>query len=77
MIREVQGDILLSQAQVIAHGIATHDPFDSGLALACASAFRRWSRLPPRHARQGAGYRRHLARRGVNEDGSTRASSTC
>ncbi len=34
MIREVEGDILLSSAQVIAHGIATHDPFDSGLALA-------------------------------------------
>ncbi|MCC7099273.1 MAG: Appr-1-p processing protein, partial [Rubrivivax sp.] len=34
MIREVEGDILLSQAQDIAHGIATHDPFDSGLALA-------------------------------------------
>ena len=34
MIREVEGDILLSDAQVIAHGIATADPFDSGLALA-------------------------------------------
>jgi O-acetyl-ADP-ribose deacetylase (regulator of RNase III) len=34
MIREVEGDILLSKAQVIAHGIAPHDHFDSGLALA-------------------------------------------
>lgn len=34
MIREVEGDILLSKAHVIAHGIAPQDPFDSGLALA-------------------------------------------
>lgn len=34
MIREVAGDILLTRAQVIAHGIAPHDHFDSGLALA-------------------------------------------
>ncbi|KAF1069275.1 MAG: hypothetical protein GAK45_01142 [Pseudomonas citronellolis] len=34
MIREVEGDILLSKAQVIAHGIAPQDHFDSGLALA-------------------------------------------
>lgn len=34
MIKEVEGDILLSNAQVIAHGIAPQDHFDSGLALA-------------------------------------------
>ncbi len=34
MIRDVEGDILLSKAQVIAHGIAPQDHFDSGLALA-------------------------------------------
>lgn len=34
MIREIEGDILLSRAQVIAHGIAPHDHFDTGLALA-------------------------------------------
>ncbi|SDN12051.1 macro domain-containing protein [Pseudomonas jinjuensis] len=34
MIRVVTGDILLSNAQVIAHGIAPQDHFDSGLALA-------------------------------------------
>lgn len=34
MIQEVSGDILLSQAQAIAHGIAPNDHFDSGLALA-------------------------------------------
>lgn len=34
MIREVEGDILLSKAQVIAHGISPQDHFDSGLALA-------------------------------------------
>ena len=34
MIRETAGDILLTRAQVIAHGIAPHDHFDTGLALA-------------------------------------------
>lgn len=34
MIYEVAGDILLSKAQAIAHGIAPGDPFDRGLALA-------------------------------------------
>ena len=33
MIREVSGDILLSKAQVIAHGVSPNDPFHSGLAL--------------------------------------------
>lgn len=33
MIRELSGDILLSKAQAIAHGIAPNDPFSSGLAL--------------------------------------------
>ena len=33
MIHEVNGDILLSKAQAIAHGVAPHDHFDSGLAL--------------------------------------------
>ena len=39
MIREVAGDILLSQAQVIAHGIAPQDHFDIGLAR---SLHERW-----------------------------------
>jgi O-acetyl-ADP-ribose deacetylase (regulator of RNase III) len=34
MIYETSGDILLSRAQAIAHGIAPNDHFDSGLALA-------------------------------------------
>jgi O-acetyl-ADP-ribose deacetylase (regulator of RNase III) len=34
MIHEVAGDILLTKAQAIAHGIAPNDPFDKGLALA-------------------------------------------
>lgn len=34
MIREVTGDILLSQARAIAHGVAPGDHFDQGLALA-------------------------------------------
>ena len=33
MIHEVTGDILLSEAQALAHGIAPNDHFDSGLAL--------------------------------------------
>lgn len=34
MIREVAGDLLLSEAEAIAHGIAPNDHFDQGLALA-------------------------------------------
>lgn len=34
MIQEVSGDILLSRAQAIAHGVAPNDHFDAGLALA-------------------------------------------
>lgn len=33
MIHHVSGDILLSKAQALAHGIAPNDPFSSGLAL--------------------------------------------
>ena len=42
MIREVSGDILLSQADVIAHGVAPADHFDTGLALALRE---RWPAL--------------------------------
>ena len=34
MIHEVSGDILLTTAQAIAHGVAPNDHFDQGLALA-------------------------------------------
>ncbi|MBS9477104.1 macro domain-containing protein [Ancylobacter radicis] len=34
MIHDVAGDILMSEAQVIAHGVAPGDHFDTGLALA-------------------------------------------
>ena len=34
MIYEVQGDILLSKAQAVAHGIGPNEEFDKGLALA-------------------------------------------
>ena len=34
MIHEVEGDILLTKAESIAHGVAPNDHFDSGLALA-------------------------------------------
>lgn len=33
MIKEVTGDIMLSKAQAIAHGVAPHDHFENGLAL--------------------------------------------
>lgn len=33
MIKEVNGDILLSKAQAIAHGVAPFDHFENGLAL--------------------------------------------
>jgi O-acetyl-ADP-ribose deacetylase (regulator of RNase III) len=39
MIVEVQGDILLSKAAAIAHGVAPNDHFNSGLAL---SLRERW-----------------------------------
>lgn len=34
MIHEVQGDILLTDAQAIAHGVSPNDHFDVGLARA-------------------------------------------
>ena len=34
MIHQVSGDILLSKAQVLAHGVAANDPMNQGLALA-------------------------------------------
>jgi O-acetyl-ADP-ribose deacetylase (regulator of RNase III) len=34
MIHEVAGDILLSKADAIVHGVAANDPMDQGLALA-------------------------------------------
>lgn len=33
MIHEVSGDILITKAQAVAHGVAPNDHFDSGLAL--------------------------------------------
>ncbi len=49
MIKEVEGDILMSTAKAIAHGIAPNDHFDHGLALqlreqwpALAKDFRHW-----------------------------------
>ena len=34
MIQEVEGDILLTKAGAVAHGVAPHDNFANGLALA-------------------------------------------
>jgi len=39
MIHLVSGDILLSQAQVIAHGVAPNDPMTHGLSLAIHQRF--------------------------------------
>ena len=39
MIYEVEGDILLSSAQAIAHGIAPNDPMDTGLARSLHEKF--------------------------------------
>lgn len=39
MITKVSGDILLSEAQAIAHGVAPHDHFNQGLALALRDRF--------------------------------------
>jgi O-acetyl-ADP-ribose deacetylase (regulator of RNase III) len=39
MIHEVTGDILLTQAQAIAHGVAPDEHFDHGLALALREKF--------------------------------------
>ena len=51
MIIEVSGDILLSKAQAIAHGVAPHDHFEHGLALSLrqdfpsmVKDFRHWCR---------------------------------
>lgn len=32
MIYKVEGDIVLTKAQVIAHGVSANDPMDQGLA---------------------------------------------
>ena len=39
MIKEVTGDITLTKARAIAHGVAPNDHFDSGLALSLREAF--------------------------------------
>lgn len=73
MFIEVEGDILLSKASVIAHGIAPLDHFDSGLALALRE---RWPSMVRdyRHDTRS----RPLSSgelwlwRGVDADGSTR-----
>lgn len=39
MIKEVTGDITLTKARAIAHGVAPNDHFDSGLALSLRESF--------------------------------------
>ena len=43
MIYEVSGDILLTKAHAIAHGVAPNDHFDAGLALALRE---KWPSMP-------------------------------
>lgn len=60
MIKEVSGDIMLSKAQTIAHGVAPFDHFENGLALSLrqdypsmVKDFRHWchqSNPKPGHA---------------------------
>jgi O-acetyl-ADP-ribose deacetylase (regulator of RNase III) len=53
MIHETSGDILLTRAQAIAHGVAPNDHFDNGLALALRE---RWPAMAKdfRHYAHGA-----------------------
>ena len=58
MLKEVSGDILLSKAQVIAHGVAPDDHFNQGLALslrelypAMAKDFRHYCKIS--HPKEG------------------------
>lgn len=51
MVKEVEGDILLTKCRAIAHGVAPNDHFDTGLAVqlremwpALAKDFRHWMR---------------------------------
>ena len=44
MIKEVHGDILLTSAQAIAHGVAPNDHFDRGLALSLRENYPSMSR---------------------------------
>lgn len=73
MIREVEGDILLTDADLIAHGIATRDHFDSGLALSLRDRwpsmvrdYRHFTHFNPLKAGDV------WAWSGVNENGGTR-----
>jgi O-acetyl-ADP-ribose deacetylase (regulator of RNase III) len=77
MIREVEGDILLSKAQVIAHGIAPQDHFDSGLALSLRE--RRPSMVRDyRHAAHAAPEPGGIwVWSGVDADGGIAASPIC
>jgi O-acetyl-ADP-ribose deacetylase (regulator of RNase III) len=73
MIQEVEGDILLSKTQVIAHGIAPQDHFDSGLALALRerwpSMVRDYRHAARAHAPEAGGI---WPWQGVDERGNTR-----
>lgn len=57
MIYEVEGDILLSKADVIGHGVAPNDDFHQGLALSLRERwpsmykdFRHWCHQSHRHS---------------------------
>lgn len=52
MIHDVAGDILLTKAQAIAHGVAPNDHFDHGLALALRERWPDMARDFRHYARQ-------------------------
>lgn len=73
MIHEVEGDILLTKAEVLVHGVAPNDDFHQGLALslrerwpAMYKDFRHWCHLGARHSGEtwswgGVGHARIVA----------------
>ncbi len=53
MLYEVTGDIVLTKAQALAHGIAPNDPFDQGLARALREQWPAMHRDYHHYAHQG------------------------
>jgi hypothetical protein len=55
MLKEVAGDILLTKAEVLAHGVAPNDNFANGCRKWCSLLIsRRKATLSPRKHRQGS-----------------------
>ena len=67
MIKEVHGDILLSSAQAIAHGIAPNDHFDNDLALALRERWPAMAKDFRHHVRGGGDHQRIAVGRGASD----------